>query len=236
MPARMTATAWRRGTINALLCLSIFLVIWSLVAKLISTVLRTSLNESFWLAWVVLLCPIFLIFVGTWLHGLRTGGRVLLDCGPHPTWFLFLVNAVLFVAMGFFGTLMGSSLPKSLAVASPVLGVSFGVFWLIMASGRLQIRERGLWQYWGLLRWDKIEWCRWGGDATLVLKAKNRIPFLGRGVCRCRPRTSKPLMNNCRSSARYGIGTSKRPFTIPGAARARPSRILNHEKKVKITK
>ncbi len=182
MPARMTATAWRRGTINALLCMSIFLVIWSLVAKLISTVLRTSLNESLLLAWVILWCPIFLLFVGTWLHGLRTGGRVLLDCGPHPTWFLFLANAVLFMAMGLFGTLLGSSIPKSLAVAGPVLGVSFGVFWLIMASGRLQIREGGLWQYCGLLRWDKIEWCRWGGDATLVLKAKNPIPFLGRGA------------------------------------------------------
>ena len=51
-----------------------------------------------------------------------------------------------------------------------------------MAFGRLQIREGGLWQYWGLLRWDKIEFYQWSGDSTLVLKAKSHLPFLGRGA------------------------------------------------------
>ena len=171
-----------RGATNALICGLIFLVGWLLVAMLISSVSHLPRTESFWLAWAFLWGLIFLLFLGTWLYGLNAGGRVLLDCGPHPTRVLFLINAALFLAMGLGGTLLGSSLSKSFAIASPVFGISFGIYWLIMASGRLQIREGGLWQYWGLLRWDKIESCRWSGDSTLMVKAKTRLPFLGRGA------------------------------------------------------
>ena len=94
----------------------------------------------------------------------------------------FLFNAALFLVMGLSGGLRGGSLSKSLALASPVLGISFGVYFLIMATGRLQIREGGIWQYWGLLRWDKIESLQWSGDFTLLVKAKTRLPFLGRGA------------------------------------------------------
>jgi hypothetical protein len=73
-------------------------------------------------------------------------------------------------------------LPEPFRVAGPVFAISFAAYWLIMASGRLQIRRDGLWQYWGLLRWDKIESCRWGGDSTLLVQAKSPLPFLGRGA------------------------------------------------------
>ena len=178
----MTATALGRGATNALICGLIFLVGWLLVTKLISSVSHYSFTVSFWLAWAFLWGLTFLLFLGTWLYGLNAGGRVLLDCGPHPARVLFLINAALFLAMGLGGTFVGSSFSKSLAIASPLLGIAFGIFWLIMASGRLQIREGGLWQYCGLLRWDKIESCQWSGDSTLVLKAKTRFPFLGRGA------------------------------------------------------
>ena len=186
---------------------------WLLVAMLISSVSHQPRTESLWLAWAFLWGLIFLLFLGTWLYGLNAGGRVLLDCGPHPTRVLFLINAALFLAMGFGGSLLGSSLSKSFAIASPVFGISFGIYWLIMASGRLQIREGGLWQYWGLLRWDKIESCRWSEDSTLIVKAKTRLPFLGRALCPFHQRTSKPSMNCCRNTARSGIVTSS-PVTL----------------------
>ena len=182
MPARMTATAWRRGATNAMIWSSILLVIWLVIARLISFVSHYSFTASFWLAWAFLWGVTFLLFSGTWLYGLNAAGRVLLDCGPHPTRVLFLINAALFMAMGFGCIFVGESFSRSLAIASPVLGISFAIYWLIMASGRLQIREGGLWQYCGLLRWDKIESCQWSGDSTLVLKAKTRFPFLGRGA------------------------------------------------------
>jgi hypothetical protein len=178
----MTVTAWRRGATNALICSLILLVSWLLVAKFISSVSHYSFGESFWFAWAFLWGLTFVLFLGTWFYGLNAGGRILLDCGPHPARILFLINAGLFLAMGFGGTIVGGSFSRSIAIASPVLGISFGIFWLIMASGRLEIREGGLWQYCGLLRWDKIESCRWSGDSTLMLKAKARFPFLGRGA------------------------------------------------------
>ena len=88
----------------------------------------------------------------------------------------------LFLIMGLTMSFSLGSLSKPLAFVGPVFGVSFGVYWLIMATGRLQIREGGLWQYWALLRWDKIESLRWSGDSTLLVKAKSRLPLLGRGA------------------------------------------------------
>ena len=105
MPARMTPTAWGRGATNALICGFIFIVCWALVAVLISSVSHHSLSDSFWLAFAILWGLIFLLFLGTWLYGLYAGGRVLLDCGPHPTRVLFLFNAALWLVMGLTGVM-----------------------------------------------------------------------------------------------------------------------------------
>jgi hypothetical protein len=153
-----------------------------LVAAVISSFSHRSLSDSFGLAFAILWGLIFLLLMGTWLYGMNAGGRVLLDCGPHPTRVLFLINAALFTLMGFSGRLALGPLSNSFALISPVLGISLGVYWLIMAKGRLQIREGGLWAYWGLLRWDKIESLRWSGDSTLLVKGKTSLLFLGRGA------------------------------------------------------
>jgi len=178
----MIPTGWGRGANNALICGLIFFVCWLVVSLLVSSVTHRSFSDSSWPALAILWVPIFLLFLGTWLYGLKAGGRVLLDCGPHPTRVGFLFNAALFLVIGLGGGLVGASSSKPLALASPVLGISFGIYFLIMASGRLQIREGGIWQYWGLLRWDKIESLRWSGDFTLLVKGKTRLPFLGRGA------------------------------------------------------
>ena len=182
MPARMTPTAWGRGTANALICLVIFFAFWLLVAEVVSVLSRLSLADSCWFAFAILWGLIFLLFLGTWLYGLNAGGTVLLDCGHHPTRVLFLIEAVLFTFMGLSGGLALGSLSQSFGLVSPVFGISFGIYWLILATGRLQIREGGIWQYWGLLRWEKIESLRWSGDFTLLVKAKTRLPLLGRGA------------------------------------------------------
>jgi hypothetical protein len=182
MPARMTPTAWSRGAINALICGAIFFGAWSLVARVISYISLRTLSASDGPAFGALWGLVFLLFLGTWLHGRNAGGSVLLDCGPHPTRALFLLNAVLFLVMGVAGGFATASVSRSFGIAGPVFGILFGIYWLIMASGRLQIREGGLWQYWGLLRWEKIESCHWSGDSTLLVQAKTLLPFLGRGA------------------------------------------------------
>src|SRR5215469_10418134 len=159
MPARMTATAWDRGAKNALICGAIFVGGWCLAAVLVAAVTRWSVRDAFWPAFAVLWGLLLLAFLGTWLYGLNAGGRVLLDCGPHPARLLFMLNAALFLVLGGMGGFAGLAW-KSFGITSLVFGITFGVYWVIMATGRLQVREGGLWQYWALLRWDKIECCR----------------------------------------------------------------------------
>jgi hypothetical protein len=165
-----------------LICGVMFFVFWLLIAELIALISHRSLAESFWLGFAVLWALLFLLFLSTWLYGLRKGGPVLLDCGPHPARVVFLVNAALWLVMGLSGVMTFGSSLKSFPLFSPMCGMSFALYFLIMATGRLQVREGGLWQYWALLRWDKIESIEWSGDSTLLVKAKSRLPFLGRGA------------------------------------------------------
>ncbi|MCY2990437.1 MAG: hypothetical protein NTY19_21550 [Planctomycetota bacterium] len=172
MSPQMTSTAWNQGAKNALLCAVGFLLAWLSLAVVFLLATGQSLSASFALAFAVLWCLIFLAFVWTWLYGRRSAGRVLLDCGPHPTRKLFLFHAVLFLLLGLTGGFSVSSVSKLLGIAGPVFGVSFAAYWLIMATGRLQVRENGLWQYYGLLRWNKIASYRWAEDATLLVRSK----------------------------------------------------------------
>ena len=124
----------------------------------------------------------FWLFLGAWMYGRAGGGRILLDCGPHPTRKLFLFNAVLFLVLGITGGFAGNSVSKAFGIAGPAFGVSFGVYWLIIATGRLQVRENGIWAYWGLLRWKKIASYRWADDGTLMMKTRGGLSFLRRGA------------------------------------------------------
>jgi len=54
----------------------------------------------------------------------------------------------------------------------------FAACWLIIATGRLQVLEKGIWQYWRLLRWGKIGSYRWANDSTLVVEAKGPLSLL----------------------------------------------------------
>ena len=179
---------------------------WLLVAELISLMTHRSRADSSWIAFAILLGLLFLLFLGTLVYGLRTGGRVLLDCGPHPTRALFLLNAAIFPIMGLTMSFSLGSLSKAPPFFGPLFGVSFGVYWLIMATGRLQIREGGLWQYWALLRWDKIESLRWSGDSTLLVKAKSRLPLLGRGALPVPPE-QKQAINELLQKYCSGLGS-----------------------------
>ncbi len=178
MPPRMTSTAWGQGAKNALICGVGFLVVWVSLAVVLWLVLAPSIVDSFGIAFAVLWGLTFIVFLGTWLYGRNSGGRVLLDCGPHPTRGLFLVNAALWLSIGPTVGLAATSVSIVFSIAGPVFGISFGAFWLIVATGRLQVRDNGIWQYWGLLRWDKIGTYRWADDSTLLVKAKGPLSLL----------------------------------------------------------
>ncbi|HVC92842.1 MAG TPA: hypothetical protein VND64_04080 [Pirellulales bacterium] len=62
-------------------------------------------------------------------------------------------------------------------IGGTVFGITFAVYWLIMATGRLQIRENGIWQYWSLLKWGKIGSFHWASDSTLLMRAKGPLSW-----------------------------------------------------------
>jgi len=194
MPARMTPRSWLRGVTNALICLLILLVGPSLIARLISSISHRSLADSYRLAWPFFWGLFLLLFLSTWLYGLNARGRILLDCGPNQERVpplilgaLGLVSGALSMAMGFSGGFGGvrcrircsGSQSGPLSSFRPQAGFRFG---------------RGIWQYFWLLRWEKIGSCRLSEDSTLTIVKKTRLPFLGRGALPVPPEQQQALV------------------------------------------
>jgi hypothetical protein len=150
--------------------------VWFLIGEAIWQATGKPISESFGIAFALLWGFVFVWFLATWLLGRQASGQTLLDCGPHPCKKLCLFEAVLFLILGLAGGL------KVFGVAGPVFGVSFSVYWLFMAGGRLQVRENGVWTYAGLLRWDKIKSYHWAEDCTLLIRARSPFSFLFRGA------------------------------------------------------
>lgn len=175
MPAQMTPTAWGQGVKNALICGAAVLVLSALGAALVLIFLEQPIFYSFVIAFAVLWGLVALAFLGTWLYGRGAGGGVLLDCGPIPMRHLFLMNAVLFPVMGL--TSAATSESKAVAISSAVFWILFAAYWLIMATGRLQVRENGILRYCSLLRWGRIASYRWANDSTLLVKGKGLLSW-----------------------------------------------------------
>ena len=173
MPAQLTSTARRQGLKNALICGIGVLVAWLAVTAALLLLPGRKFLDSMMLSFALLWVVTFLGFLGTWLYGLSTRGRVLLDCGPIPRRRVFLMMGVLSLLAPLFGGGLAAT------PASPLL-ISFAAYWFIAATGRLQVRENGLWFYVGLRRWRKIEHYRWAPDSTLMLTAT--LPFSLRGA------------------------------------------------------
>jgi hypothetical protein len=179
----MTWTAWRQGAINALICGVGLLVACLAVTRALSLFIHRGLSELWGIVLSVMCGLALLAFLGTWLYGVRAKGRILLDCGPHPMRWLFVANGLFFVTIG---------IAMVFATAGPMFSFVFGAYWLIMAFGRLQVTENGIWQYWGLLRWRKISSYRWADDNTLLVTPRARLLFL-RGALPVPPEHKKAV-------------------------------------------
>jgi hypothetical protein len=188
MPANMTATAWGQGCRNALIVGLGLLVVWGALAAAVVWVFEQPVFAAFGMAGAAICSVTLVLFLVSWLHGRRAGGRVLLDCGPHPTRALFLLQAVLFLVMALLNGLTATAgiirgldegpLSNTFGIGWSLMLLAFVPYWLIMWGGRLQVREHGIWSYWGLLRWGKIRSYHWANDSTLIVKAKGPLSFL----------------------------------------------------------
>jgi hypothetical protein len=183
MPSRMTNVALQRGFKNAIICGIGVLGVIGFLTFGIKTLTGRSFRDSGAISFAIFWVVIFTGFVLVFFIGRMKRGDVLLDCGHHPTRALFLLNAVLFTFLGLGGGFASDAF-GTVGIAGALFGLSFSVYWVLISFGRLQIVENGIWQYWSLLRWRRIESYEWKGDAnsTLMLQAKTKLPFLGRGA------------------------------------------------------
>lgn len=187
MPAQMTSTAWGQGVKNMLTMLVPTFVVWGLIAAAVVLIFEQPIIRSMGIAVGAIGIVALAVFFGSWLYGRSVGGRVLLDCGPHPTRGLFLLEAAFFLGLGLlfgaeaiFKWIEAPDQPPgefAFGIALPAFMIVFVPYWLILATGRLQVREGGVWQYWALLGWNKIGSYRWANDATLLVRAKGFFSF-----------------------------------------------------------
>lgn len=184
MAEGMTKTAAAQGAKNALICTVGMVIVLLAMTSMVAVVTGKSILESFVVASVGLWVVVFLGFLGVWIVGRQARGPVLLDCCPFPE-----RKRALFAAanMIFVGVTTGAyqlvAAPNRVGLVGSGLIITFSFFSLIMATGRLQVRENGIWIYASLLRWRRIESYRWAEDGTLMLVVQTGIlPLLSRGA------------------------------------------------------
>lgn len=178
----MTGTAINRGIKNALICSIGMIATIGLGALGVSSITGRSVRSSAGLVFVVLYVILMASSIIWGLRARNTRGGVILDCGPHPMRWLFILCAALFFISGMLGLLLPFSTRSVWAVGGPALMLVGVPFYLALGTGRLQITQRGIWSYWALLRWEKITSCRWASDATLKIESKSWFGLTGRGA------------------------------------------------------
>ena len=182
MSKRISVEVLRRGQLNALICAIGVVAILSLLTVGIWAIFKQPVVSSAIIAFGIFWIFIFTTFIVCWRHGKATSGPVLLDCGPQPTKKLFWIQAMFFLIFfgggGFLRFLDNSDM---FGIAVMLFGLTAFIYWGIMASGRLQIRQNGIWQYCSLLKWNRLQSYEWQGD-SLLIQANTRLLFLGKGA------------------------------------------------------
>jgi hypothetical protein len=166
----MTSTAYRQRVRNGLVVGACLMVMQFLIGGTIWQATGTTFSESFSTAVDLVTGSLFAGFLTAWLHGRQAGGRSLLDCGPYPYRKSCLVGAV-FLPLIFLVHGVTDDSPANVfrVVVLPVL---VALYCLVMAGGQLQVRQNGIWQYWRLLRWVRIESYRWADDGTWLVNVR----------------------------------------------------------------
>lgn len=172
MPAQMTVTARKQGWKSGLVYGVVFVVAIHGLTALLSWISGQDSHdvEPFALAacWGLFLA----VFAGYWIYGRSISGRVLLDCGPCPGKATYLAAAVVLLILTATWGLRSAS---RLFSWNTLFAVSIAALFCASAFGRLQVREHGIWNYWGLVRWSKIASYCWTEDSTLLVSRRGRF-------------------------------------------------------------
>ena len=160
--SRMTATATHQGIKNAMLCAVPVFAVSGFVFWFLNTFTALPWTVALFSAFMIPFAVCLFVMIANWIRGTQLRGELIVDCGPHPGRRLFLINAILFLALGLSGFAFGGP--------APIFMTLFAVYWLFMATGRFSVYSTGLWVYHTLLPWDKISFYSWAPDNTLILQ------------------------------------------------------------------
>lgn len=182
IPAQVTPAMLELGLRNALICMTGALLVVGIGAYGVASVTQRTLAQSAGIVGAVGYVVVVVVFFGLWLRGRERRGTVILDCGPHPTRWLFLMLAVLVPVMSLTAMLSSTSGRSIWAFGGPGLMLLQSPFMAVVGFSRLQVTELGLWQYYGLLPWEKIISASWTPESTLRVHVKGRFAALSKGV------------------------------------------------------
>lgn len=182
MPAQITPAMLDVGFKRALICMVAIVAVMGLGSYAVASVTDRPLSWARGVAGATGYGFTLTLFLGLWLRGRATRGSIILDCGPNPARWVFRRRHLCAPAVR-----LGSPrrLPGAFCAESrwaPLLMLLHLIFFAVLGFGRLEVTERGLWQYWGLLPWEKIGSASWTPESTLLLQARGRFPSLSKGV------------------------------------------------------
>jgi hypothetical protein len=168
-------------------------VTFGIATLTISAVFEQSIGESLSIAMLIAMTIITTLAVVRWLRGMIRRGQVLLDCGPLPTRWIYILTVPI-LAFGVYSLVDYLSAHPDLSEISRdfhrlLFGDSdsrlnlllplFAVHALILGLGHLQIRDNGIWVRWGLIKWNDIHSYRWAddGEPKLMLEVNATFPY-----------------------------------------------------------
>lgn len=152
-------------------------------------------------------------------------GDVVLDCGPTQNRMYFILCAIFMAGFSIAGGFLGpvetywktagvvrlqeadsswfNGNPEIWRVsANFVVCATLSFSYVFFASGRTVVTKLGIWNHWGLLKWEAIDaWEFHADDPTwLVMHSNSQLPFLRTGVLKvseaCRERLAGLLREN----------------------------------------
>jgi len=175
MPGIIAKSAWDRGALNGLLTSAIFIALWLTMVGLFVSVrgvpFAEALIPAFALFWILVVGR----FLFTWARDRKTGGNVLLDCGPHPGRILLRVLALIFLFVSLdFG--------RDLGYRVILFGAITAIYFMTVSFGRLQFRENGIFRYWDFLPWSRIMEYTWSEDSNLLITSRGKLGFVDFGA------------------------------------------------------
>ncbi len=198
--SEMTATATRQGVRNAIIC-AVFVFAFSGLSYwfLITVTTLPQMNAMFF-AFMIPFASSLFVMLASWIRGIQLRGALILDCGPQPGRRIFLINTVMFLALGVSGFAI------KVGATAAIFMTLFAVYWAFMGTGRFSVYSGGLWVYHILLPWDKISDYSWTSDNTLVLRSTGFLSW---------SRSAIPVPAECVDDVRSLLSQHKSQATQP---------------------